>query len=76
MLMTQILVIALVINMTLSPDDLATIIDYTAADMRRRNLGAAIILPLAKLRNLHMEKSITIATQELARIQIDSLYWK
>lgn len=62
--------------MKLDSDDLATIIDYTAAEMRRHNRGAALILPLAKLRNLHMEKSITIATQELARIQIDSLYWK
>lgn len=62
--------------MKLDTDDLATIIDYTAAEMRRRNVGATLILPLAKLRNLHMEKSITIATQELARIQIDSLYWK
>lgn len=62
--------------MKLDTEDLATIIDYTAAEMRRRNRGAALILPLAKLRNLHMEKSITIATQELARIQIDSLYWK
>lgn len=62
--------------MKLDTDDLATIIDYTAAEMRSRNLGAALILPLAKLRNLHMEKSITIATQELARIQIDSLHWK
>lgn len=62
--------------MKLDSDDLATIIDYTAAEARRRNVGAILILPLAKLRNLHMEKSITVATQELARIQIDSLYWK
>lgn len=60
--------------MKLDTDDLATIIAYSAAEARRRNVGAILILPRAKLRNLHMENSIEAASKALARIQYDSLY--
>lgn len=60
--------------MKLDTDDLATIIAYSAAEARRHNVGAVLILPMAKLRNLHMENSIEIASKVLARIQYDSLY--
>lgn len=60
--------------MKLDTDDLATIIAYAASGARRRNAGAILILPLAKLREMHMENSIEIASKALARIQYDSLY--